>query len=83
MRIKKWNDYLHSCMCTTTVMGRNQSKPILFETDTVELEGTRIPHGSMGRMSETEKHETDLILFSSESARIVIATATGRLERAR
>ena len=25
--------------------GRNESKPVLFEPGTVELQGTRIPHG--------------------------------------
>ena len=38
---------------------------------------------SVGRKIESKKHETSVFLLTSESARIVIATANDRLERAR
>ena len=53
----------------------NQSKPVLFETDIVELEGIHIPHGqlfqpqinpgewSMGRRIKSETHETSVFLL--------------------
>ena len=40
-------DYLHSCSTKPQSWCYNQSKPVLFETDTVELEGTHIPHGQL------------------------------------
>ena len=43
----KRNDYLHSCSTRSQSWGRNQSKPVFFETDTVELEGTHVPHGQL------------------------------------
>ena len=63
--------------------GQNQSNLFFAERDTVELEGTHIPHGeffpleinlrgwSMGKRIRSEKHETSLLL-SSKSARFVI-----------
>ena len=70
----------------TQSWGRTQSRPVLFEKDTVALERTHVPHGqlfqlhigptewSMGRRIESKKHETSLFLLSSESVRTVIAT---------
>ena len=62
------------------VIGCNHSRPVLFDTDTVVLEGTRIPHGQlfqlqtnprarfMGRWIDSKKRETSVFLLSSESS---------------
>ena len=69
--------------------------PNLFSLKQIlpSLERTHIPHGqlfqlrinlrewSMGRRITFEKHETSLLLLTSECARIVSATANDRLER--
>ena len=95
LRGPKRNVYVHSCIAWPQSWGCNQSKHHLFETDTVELEGTQIPHGqlfqlqmkprerSKGSRLDSEKYETSMFHHTSETARIVIETANDRLERTR
>ena len=65
---------------------RNQTKPVLFETDTVVLEGAHVAHGQLFALQILEislwtgalslrNTKTSLFLLSSESARTAIATA--------
>ena len=62
-----------------------------YQTDTVELEATHVPHGQLFQLAinprewpvvrriESKKHETSLSRVTSKTARIFIETANDRL----